>query len=128
MQRRPVRSAICRRGTNEDVVDRIFCVLDLDFEETTFERGRVPKFKFAFASWAPGILPDQLFVGESRVRITINHPHEAVRRRIVDVPVKFLDVLTMIALGPGHAEETLLQNRIAPIPKCKGKAKTLLEI
>src|SRR5205807_56365 len=57
-----------------------------------------------------------------------NHPHEAVRRRIVDVPIQLFSVLAVVALRPGHAEKALLQNRITPIPKREGKAEPLLEI
>ena len=53
---------------------------------------------------------DQLFIRERRLRIAIDYPHEAVRRCIVEVPIKFLDVLAVVTLGAGHAEETFLQN------------------
>ncbi len=66
--------------------------------------------------------------GKRRLRITINHPHEAVGRRVVGVPVKFLHVLAMIALRPGQAEEAFFQKRIAPIPKSEGKTEPLLVI
>src|SRR5262249_38434411 len=59
---------------------------------------------------------------------TINHPHEAVRRRIVDVPVNFLDVLAVVAFEASYAEEALLQNRIVSIPKREGEAEPLFEI
>ena len=128
IQARRRRSAICCRGANQDIVDRIFRVCDLDIEEAAFERTRVPKFKLTLALWARCILRDQLCIWERGVRVTINHPHEAVRRCIVDVPIKFLDVLAVIPLGPGHAEEALLQNRVTSIPKREGETETLFEI
>ena len=48
MQRCQHRAAICRRNTNQDVIHRIFCVLDLEVEESVFERSRIPKFTLAF--------------------------------------------------------------------------------
>ena len=48
VQRRRHRPAICRGRANQDIVHRIFCVVDLDVEEPAFQRSSVPKFKLAF--------------------------------------------------------------------------------
>src|SRR6266550_3216281 len=97
-------TVFCGRA-DQNVVRVRFGVLDLDVEEAVFrERVRVPDFEFALYFRARAALGDQFFVGKTRLRITINHPHETVRWRAIDVPIKFLDVLAVISLRAAHAE------------------------
>ena len=101
-----------------------FGVLDLNVEVAVFrECGRIPNLKLALHLRARAALRDQFFVGKTRLRIAIDHPHETVRRRAVDVPIKFLHVLAVISLRAAHAENPLLQERIAFIPKCECKTE-----
>src|SRR5271165_4666062 len=45
-----------------------------------------------------------------------------MRRRAVEVVVQFLDVLPVITLAVGQAEETLLQTRVPAVPQSQRKA------
>ena len=67
-------------------------------------------------------------IWKPRARITIEHPHVAVRRRAIAVEINLLYVLAVISLRPAQAEEALLQERVAFVPEGEGKAKALLEI
>src|SRR5438270_11603241 len=91
MQRRRFGTAVSCIYPDEDVVGIRLRVLKLDVKVATFsERVRVPNLELAFHFRTPVVRRDQLFVRKTRLRITVNHPHETVRRRAVDVPIKFL--------------------------------------
>src|SRR5512147_3157622 len=49
-----------------------------------------------------------------------------MRRRTVEVEVIFLDVLAVIAFAIGEPEETLLEDRVFPVPKGERKTDSLL--
>ena len=49
-----------------------------------------------------------------------------MRRRTVEVEVVLLDILAVIALAVGQAEQALLEDRVAAVPQREGKAQTLL--
>src|SRR5262249_15848290 len=54
--------------------------------------------------------------------------HVAVRRRRVEIVVELLDVLAVVALGAGDAEEPLLQDRVAPVPDSEREAEAPLAV
>jgi TRAP-type C4-dicarboxylate transport system permease large subunit len=68
----------------------------------------------------------QLRVGKLRLRILVQTLHVGVCRRGIEVVIVFLDVLAVIAFGSSQAEQALLQDRIAAIPKGEGKTKALV--
>src|SRR2546422_901641 len=99
-------------------------VLDLDVEVAVLgKRVRVPDLELAFKLRARTALRDQFFVRETQLRVAIDHPHEAVRRRAVDIPIEFLHILAVISLRTAHAEEALLQKRVALVPKRERETK-----
>src|SRR5262249_38932813 len=51
-----------------------------------------------------------------------------VRRRRIEVVVDLLDILAMIRLGVRQSEQTLLQDRVLPIPQGEPQTKALLLI
>src|SRR5262249_36350919 len=51
--------------------------------------------------------------------------HVGVGRRAVEIEVVFLDVLAVIALTVGDAEQTLLQDGIDAVPERQGEAESL---
>ena len=59
--------------------------------------------------------------GNARLRVLVEHPHVRVRRRAVEVEVVLLDVLAVVALGAGQAEEPLLEDRVAAVPQRSAK-------
>ena len=46
----------------------------------------------------------------------------------VEVEVVLLDILTVVALAVGQAEQALLENWVAAVPQREGKAQTLFLI
>jgi len=51
-----------------------------------------------------------------------------VGRRRVEVEVVLLDVLAVVALAVGEAEEALLEDGILSVPEGQGKAQPLLVV
>ena len=49
-------------------------------------------------------------------------------RRAVEVEVVFLDVLAVIALAIGQAEQPLLEDRVLAVPQRQGKAQPLVVV
>src|SRR4030095_4318999 len=54
--------------------------------------------------------------------------HVRVRRRAVEVKIILLDVLAMVCLAVGEAEQALFQNRIALFPQRQRKAQPLFVV
>ena len=74
------------------------------------------------------IARDEVVVREGPLRVLVQHPHVGMGRRRVEVEVVLLDVLAVVALGPGQAEEALLQDRVLPVPQRQREADLLLAI
>ena len=51
-----------------------------------------------------------------------------MRRRAVEVEVVFLDVLAVIALAVGQAEQALLEDRVLAVPEGQREAEPLLVV
>ena len=51
-----------------------------------------------------------------------------MRRRGVEVVVELLDVLAVVALGVGQAEQPLLEDRVAAVPQRQGEAEQALGV
>ena len=51
-----------------------------------------------------------------------------MRREVIDVEVVLLDVLTMVALGIGQAEQANLQDRVPLVPQGQSQAQPLLVV
>src|SRR5262249_43436701 len=66
---------------------------------------------------APAALLDQHPVRERGLRILVERLQVRRRRCGVEVVVELLDVLAVVAFGPGEPEEPLLEDRIAPVPE-----------
>src|SRR6185369_9815570 len=63
-----------------------------------------------------------------RLRVLVEIPHVRVRRRAVEVEVVLLDVLAMVPLTVGEAEQSLLQDRVAAVPESQREAQELLVV
>jgi hypothetical protein len=104
-------------------------VLDEDVEVAGLvEDAGVDELVLGRAAVATAILVDQVGVGKRRLRILVEHPHEAVGRRRVEIEVVLLDVLAVVALVAGQAEEALLQNRVAAVPQRQRETQLLVAI
>ena len=71
---------------------------------------------------------DQVGVRVGRLRILVEVLHVRVGRRAVEVEVVLLDVLAVIALAVGQAEEALLEDRVLAVPQRQGEAEPLLVV
>ena len=68
---------------------------------------------------------DQVHVGEGGLRILVQVPHVRMRRRAVEVEVVLLDVLAVVALTVGQAEEALLEDRVLAVPERERETEEL---
>ncbi len=129
MDRRRFRSAIDDRDPHQQIFGIGFRVFDEDVEVAiAVEHAGVDQLELRIAAAAAPILLDERGVGEFRVRILVEHPHERVGRRRVEVEVVLLDVLAVVALVAREAEHPLLQDRIASIPQREREAHLLMTI
>ena len=62
-------------------------------------------------------LAHEVFVGVGPLRITVEELQVGVARDRVEVVVDLLHVLAVVALLVGEAEQTLLQDAVAPVPQ-----------
>ena len=128
VDRRRLRPPIRRDDPAEDVLLVDLRVLDLDVEiAARFERiaERVDQLELRVVPPAPPVLGDEFAVGESDLRVLVEHPHVAVRRRAVEVEVVLLHVLAVVALVAGQPEEALLEDGVALVPEGDAEAHVL---
>ena len=74
------------------------------------------------------VLFNQLFVGETRLRVFVQILQVRMRRRGVEVKILFLHVFAVIALLARQAKEPFFQHRVLPIPKRERKAERLMPV
>jgi hypothetical protein len=121
-----VRAAVVGRDLQEQVVRPGLGVLDKDVEVATIvEDAGVEQFVLRPAPAATVVLLDQVRVRELPLRILVEHLQEGVRRRGVEVVVQLLDVLAVVALGVGQAEEAFLEDGVAAVPQGERQAQAL---
>jgi hypothetical protein len=77
---------------------------------------------------AVGVLPPQLLVGELDLGVLVERLAISVSGRGVEVVIQLLDVLAVVALRVGQAEEPLLEDGILAVPQRDGEAKTALPV
>ena len=66
---------------------------------------------------------DERLVGERRLRVLVEVLHVRMGRGAVEVEVILLDVLSVVPLAVGQAEEALLQDRVGPVPEGEPEAQ-----
>ncbi len=126
---RLLRPAVGHGDAPSDVLGGRLGVLDDDVEVAVLlEDAGVDQLELGFALGATRRLLDELLVGVRRVRVEIAHPQVGVGRRRVEVVVDLFDVLPMVALLSGQAEQALLEDRIALVPERDREAETLLGV
>ena len=62
------------------------------------------------------------------MRVFVEVLHIRVGRRAVEIEVVFLDVLAVVTLAVGQAEQPLLEDRVLAVPQCKSKTQPLVVI
>ena len=126
---RGFRTAIVDADLNQDVLGRFLGVFHEHVEVTVLvEDAGVDQFVLEFLAAAPAIGLHQLIIRVGRLRILVEILHVRVRRRAVEVEVILLDVLAVIALAVGQAEQPLLEDGILPVPEREREAEALLVV
>ena len=129
VERRGLGPVIGHGDAHHDVFGVGLGVLDEDVEVAVLvEDAGVHELELLLVAPASPVLLDEGFVGERRLRILVKHPHVRVGWRGVQVEVVLLDVLAVVALVAGQAEQPLLQNGIAPVPQGERQADLLVAI
>ena len=129
MDCRRFRPAIVDGHAHQNIVGRGLGVFHENVEvAVVVKNARVEQFKFHLGLAAFRIFRNELVVGKFPLRILVKHLQVGMRRRRVEVIIKFLHVLAVIALGVREAEQTLLQNRILAVPHREREAEPLQTI
>ena len=114
---------------NQDVFRRFLGVLDEHVEVAILiEHARVEQFVLHLVPPAAVTGFDQIPVREGCLRILVEVLHVRMRRRAVEVEVILLDVLTVIALAVGQAEQAFLEDRVLAVPQGQREAESLLVV
>ena len=126
MNRRRFRAAIVNGDKQQDVVRPGLRVFHEHVEiAVVVQDAGVEQFKLRRVFVATPVLLDELRVGEFPLRILVEHLQIGVRRRGVEVVVKLLRVLAMIALAVRQAKDAFLENRIFAVPQREREAEPL---
>ncbi len=121
-------AAVGDRDAREDVVGVGLGVLDLHVPMPVVEDAGVVEFELGLLPGACAVLGEQSVVGKLGDGVLVECPHVGVRGRGVQVEVVLLDVLAVVALGTGEAEESFLEDGISAVPEGEGEAESALAI
>src|SRR5580658_150657 len=99
-----------------------------DPELAVVEGPGVEQFVFWLGPVTRAVLADQFRVGELALRIVIAPAVPGVARGRVEVPPVLLDVLAVVALRAGQAEEPFLEYGVIAVPQREAKAEPLLDV
>ena len=122
-------AAVVDRHPHQHVVRPGLGVLDEDVEvAVVVEDAGVEQLVLRLVLAAAPVLLDQPRVGKRALRVLVEHLQVGVRRRGVEVVVELLDVLAVVALAVGQAEEALLEDRVLAVPQGQRQAEALLVV
>ena len=118
------------RDADQDVVGRGLGVLDRDVEVAILgEDAGVEQLVLGLRPCrAARFSATSSAYGKARCGYLYSTFHVRVRRRGVEVEVVLLDVLAVVALGAGQAEQPLLEDRVAPVPERQREAEPPLVV
>src|SRR5215510_13522517 len=109
MDRRLFGTAICNRHANQNVVLGSLCVFGEDVEVAILVKNAgIDQFELWRAQAAPAIFLDQPSVRIFGLRILVERLHVRMRRRRVEIVVKLLYVLAVVAFRTSETEQALL--------------------
>src|SRR2546422_5152189 len=127
MKRRGVGAGIGDGDTTQKLVGRRLRVLGDDVEVAIFLEGPgVHELELGVTAAAPLVLFDEPRVGNLALGILVETLHIGVGRRGVEVEVIVLDVLAVVPLRAGEAENPLLENRVLLVPEREREAEPLV--
>jgi hypothetical protein len=123
-ERSRLGAPIGHRDADQDVVAAGLRVLDGDVEVAVLvEDPGVEQLVLGLSAVATRVFGSQRLVRERRLRVLVQPLHVGVRRRGVEVEVVLLHVLAVIAVGAGHTEQPLLEDRVTLVPERDGEAE-----
>ena len=106
------------RDAHQHIVGDRFGIFHRHIEEAVVgEDAGILELVLAVGVAPPRVLGDERLVGVGRMGIAVEHRHVGMRRQAVEMIVMLLDVLTVIALAVGQAEQPLLEDAIASVPQ-----------
>ena len=119
-----LRPEVARRDADQDIIRRRLGVVRRDFPvPIPVKHTGVEKLEFRLFPRASRTLLPQALIGKFGLRIVIAPAQPGVGRRRVERPPIFLRVLAVIALRPAEAEDSLLQDGVAPVPEREAKQR-----
>src|SRR5262245_1929377 len=126
MELRRFGPAIDGANANPEVLGRRLGIFDEHVEIPALrERAGVEQLVLRLRLRAAPVRLYEVRVRVCPLRILVEVLHVRMRRSSVEVEVVLLDVLAVISLAIRQAEEALLQDRIASVPKGKGETQPL---
>ena len=118
-----VRTAVGHGNDGMDVVDIFLGIFDGHVEESVpvEDSGRLD-LVFGLVAATAQPLADEVLIREGGLRITVEELQVGVARGRVEVVIDLLDVLSVVALLVGQAEEPFLQDVVPAVPQGEGQA------
>ena len=124
-----LRTAIRDRDFDEKIVGRAFRVFGEDVEVAALvEDAGVGEFELRGRACRGGDFPRRARVGKFALRVFVEAFEIGVGGRGGEVEMNFFDILAVIALWSGEAEEALFENRIFAIPESERETEAALAI
>ena len=122
VQRRRLRTPVGDGDLDQDVFGRGLRVLHEHVEvAVVVEDAGIEQLVLEVGPAAPLVGRDDVVVGIGRLRVLVEILHVRVRRRRVEVEVVLLDVLAVVPLAVGQAEQALLEDRVLAVPQREAK-------
>jgi hypothetical protein len=118
-----IGSAIVDGQLQEDILGSRLGIFDVHVEISVgIENACIDDLEFGHLPAAGRILSHQSRIRIFRLWIFVEHPRVAVGRHRIEIVVKLLDILAVIALPVAQTEKALLQDRVLAVPKRDGNA------
>jgi len=114
---------------DQEVFGRPLGVLDEHVEVAVLvEHARIEQLVLHVVPAPAAARLHEVGVRVGRLRILVEVLHVRMGRRAVEVEVVFLNVLAVIALAVGQAEQALLEDRVLAVPEGQREAEPLLVV
>ncbi len=124
-----VRASIADGNLDEDVVGTGLAVLCKHIPiPPLVEDTCIVKFELRLVDAALTILLDQPGIGVLGLRVFIECLHVGVSGGGIQVVVVLFDIFTMVTLGAGQSKESLLEDRVFPVPETEREAEAALAV
>ena len=129
MQAGLVRAPVVHGDLDQQVLRRRLGVLDEHVEIAVLvEDAGVQQLVLEIVAAPRPAGRQEVAVRVLRLRVLVEELQVRMGGRAVEVEVVLLDVLAVVALGVGQAEQPLLQQRVTAVPQRQRKAQPLLVV